>query len=59
MIHSQIYHSISDVGTFAWYVDMDPHSLVPPYFAADVGTELASQADLVNVRGLLSLVQLR
>ena len=30
-------------------MDMDPHSLVPHYFAADVGAELASWADLVEV----------
>ena len=29
-------------------MDMDPHSLVPPNFTADVGAGLASQADLVN-----------
>ena len=29
-------------------MDMDPHSVDPPYFMADVGAGLASQADLVN-----------
>ena len=30
-------------------MEMDPHSLVPPYFTAGVGADLASRADLVNV----------
>ena len=30
-------------------MDMDPHSLVPPYFAADVEAALASQSDFMNV----------
>ena len=30
-------------------MDMDPHSLVPPYFVSDVEAAIASPADFVNV----------
>ena len=46
---SKIYYSISDVGAYVWFMDMDPHSLVPPYFVADVEAALASQSDFMNV----------
>ena len=44
--YHKMYYLISDVGAYV----MDPHSLyiAPPYFTADVGAGLASQADLVN-----------
>ena len=45
----RIYYSILDVGAYVWFMDMDPHSLVPPYFVSDVEVAVASQADFVNV----------
>jgi hypothetical protein len=47
--YHRIYRLISDVGAYVWFMDMDPHSLAPPYFAADVGADLASQTDLGSV----------
>ena len=44
-----MYYIISDVVAYVWFMDMDPHSLAPPYFTADVRAELASQVDLENV----------
>ena len=46
--YHRMYYLISDVGAYVWFMDMDPHSLAPPYFTANVGAGLASQADLVN-----------
>lgn len=53
--YHRMYYLISDVGAYVWFIvyglwfmHMDPHSLVPPYFTADVGADLASQADIVN-----------